>query len=39
VDDAIDRIDSITEFLKQDVDEKATLDETVALMPALVGGP
>jgi flagellar protein export ATPase FliI len=38
VDDAIDRIDSIIGFLKQDVAEKAPLEETIARMPSLVGG-
>jgi FliI/YscN family ATPase len=38
VDEAIDRIDGIVAFLKQDVNEKAPLDETLARMPSLVGG-
>jgi len=38
VDDAIDRIDGIVGFLKQDVAEKVTFEDTVARMPGLVGG-
>ena len=38
VDDAIARYDGIIGFLKQDVSEKVTFEDTVARMPGLVGG-
>jgi FliI/YscN family ATPase len=38
VDDAIDRIDGIIGFLKQETDEKAAFEDTVSRMPSLVGG-
>ena len=36
VDDSIDRIDPIVEFLKQKTDEKSTFEETAGRMPELV---
>ena len=38
VDDAIDRYDGVIDFLKQDVSDKASFDETIARMPHLVRG-
>lgn len=37
VDEAIDRIDAITEFLQQRTDEKATFAETASRMPQVIG--